>query len=134
MQLEVVLLAHVAVLRRDRLPELGIVLHVALLEPGWREHVRRRVDRLVAQEADAGLGEHRLVATQPGSLLLAPHDLVESPPLDDVGIVDVPGRGEQPSPFLQGQRLEQAPVADDRFEHVGRGLQAVDDVDLRRRR
>ena len=132
-QLDVVLLADVAVLRRDRLAELGIVLHFDLLEPGGWEHVRRRVDRLVAQDADAGLGEHRLVAAEPGRLLLAPHDLVEPPSLDDVRVVDVAGRSQQPRPLLERQRLEQAPVADDRFEHLGGGLQPLDDVVLRRR-
>ena len=133
-QLDVVLLADVAVLRLDRLPELGVVLDVDLLEPGRREDVGRGVDRLLAQNADAGLGEHRLVAVEPGRLLLAPDDLVEPPSLDDVGVVHVPGRGEQPRPLLERQRLEQAPVADDRLEEVGGGLQLLGDVVLRARR
>ena len=67
-------------------------------------------------------------------LLLAPDDLVEPPSLDDVRVVDVPGRSEQPRPLLERQRLEQAPVADDRLEHLGGGFQPLDDVVLRRRR
>ena len=134
-QLDVVLLADVTVLRHDRLPELGIV-DVDLLErlvflKSWgREDVGRGVDRLLAQNADAGLGEHRLVAVEPGRLLLAPDDLVEPPSLDDVGVVHVPGHGEQPRPFGERQRLEQAPVPDDRLEEVGGGLQLLGDVVL----
>jgi hypothetical protein len=41
-------LADVAVLRLDRLPELGIAGHFALLEPGRREDIRAGVDRLAA--------------------------------------------------------------------------------------
>ena len=66
-------------------------------------------------------------------LLLAPDDLVEPPSLDDVRVVDVAGRSEQPRPLLERQRLEQAPVADDRLEHLGGGLQPLDDAVLRRR-
>ena len=44
--------------------------------------------------------------------------------------MDVAGRGEQPRPLLERQRLEQAPVADDRFEHLGGGLQPLDHVVL----
>ena len=63
--LDVELLADVAVLRLDHLAELGLVVDVGLLEAGRREDVRRREHRLLAQHADAGLGEHRLVALEP---------------------------------------------------------------------
>jgi len=42
------------------------------------------------------------------------------PPLDDVGLEDVAGRGEQPRPFLHRERAEDAAVADDRLEHLDR--------------
>ena len=45
--LDVVALAHVAVLRLDDLAEAGIVLDVLLLEGGGREHVRRGEDGLL---------------------------------------------------------------------------------------
>ena len=50
------LLADVAVLVLDQLAELRVVLDVGLLEPEGRLRVRRGVDGLVAQDADAGLG------------------------------------------------------------------------------
>jgi hypothetical protein len=133
-QLDVVLLADVAVLRRGRLPELRLALHLDLLEAGRRKDVRRRVDGLLAQKADPGLGEQRLVASQPGLLPLAPDDLVETAPLDDVRVVDVPGRCEQPCSLLERQRLEQAPVADDRLERLGRSPQSLEGVVVRWRK
>ena len=60
MDLDVALLAHVAVLQVDHLSTLGVV-HFALHEVVGREHVRRREHRLLAQHADARLGEHALV-------------------------------------------------------------------------
>ena len=77
MDADVVLLADVAVLRLDDLAELGIAFDVGLLEPVGREDVRRREHRLLAQHADAGLGEHRLVAPSLRRLLDPPHALLQ---------------------------------------------------------
>ena len=56
MDLGVLLLADVAVLRLDQLTQLGLV-DIGLLEVRRRHDVGRRVHRLLAQHADAGLGE-----------------------------------------------------------------------------
>ena len=41
-------------------------------------------------------------------------------PRDDVRVVDVPGRSKQPRPLLDRERAQQAAVADDRLECLGR--------------
>ncbi len=79
--LDVALLADVAVLRLDDLAEAGIVLHLDLLEVPGCEDVRRREHGLLAQHADAGLGEHRLVARALARLVPAPRGLARLPPL-----------------------------------------------------
>ena len=90
--LDVVALAHVAVLRLDDLAEAGIVLDVLLLEGGGREHVRRGEDGLLPQHADAGLGEHGLVALELRCLRPAPRRLARLPPARHVRLV----RGRRP--------------------------------------
>ena len=120
----VALLADVAMLRLDDLAELRLV-DVDLLELARDEHIRRREDGLRPMDADAGLGEHVLVAVGPRRLLFAPHDLVEATPLDDVRVVHVTGGREQPRALLERQPLEQAAVGDDLLEHVRRRLQAL---------
>ncbi len=125
----VALLADVAVLRLDDLAELGLV-DVDLLELLRDVDVRRREHGLGPVDADARLRQHALVAVGPCRLLLAAHDLVEPPPLDDVGVVHVARGREQPGPLLEGQLLEQAAVGDDLLERVGDGLQARGDAVL----
>ena len=128
MHLEVVLLADVAVLRCDQLSLLGVVADGFLLEAGRREHVGRREHRLLAQHPDAGPGEHGLVPLELGRLLLAPHRLPPPPPLHEIGVVDVPGSRKQPGSLLHRQRAQQAAVADDRLEQLGRLLKARGDA------
>ena len=127
MDVAVELLADVAVLRLDDLAELGIVVHVGLLELGGREDVRRREHRLLAQHADPGLCEHALVALELRRLLLPLHRLAPLSPGDEVGIEDVPGGREQPGPFLLRQGREQAAVANDRFQQLRGCLQLLGD-------
>ena len=127
MDVAVVLLADVAVLRLDHLAELGIVVHVGLLELRRREDVRRREHRLLAQHPDPGLREHALVALELRRLLLALHRLAPLAPGDEVGIEDVPGRREQPGPLLLRQRREQAAVANDRLQQLRGCLQLLGD-------
>ena len=93
--LDVVALAHVAVLRLDDLAEAGIVLDVLLLEGGGREDVRSGEDGLLPQHADAGLGEHGLVALELRCLRPAPRRLARLPPARHVRFVQVAGRVEQ---------------------------------------
>ncbi len=130
MDLGVLLLADVAVLRLDQLAQLGLV-DVGLLEVRRRHDVRRRVHRLLAQHADAGLRERRLVARELRRLLLAAQRLGPEAALHEVGVVDVAGGGEQPRAFLDRERAEQAAVADDRLEQLGRLPQARGEVVVR---
>ena len=119
MDLDVALLADVAVLEIDHLSALGVV-DLALHEVVGREHVRRREHRLLAQDADARLGEHVLVVPLLRRLLPATERLPPLAPLDDVRVEDVAGRGEQPVPILERQVAEQAAVSNDRFERLDR--------------
>ena len=123
MDLDVALLAHVAVLQVDHLAALGVV-HLPLHEVVGREHVRRREHGLLAQHADPGLRQHALVALLLGRLLSLAEGLPPSAPLDDVRVEDVTGCGEEPMPILERQVAEQAAVANDRFEHLDRLPQA----------
>ena len=125
--LEVALLADVAVLRLDDLAEVRIVRHVGLLEPGGREDVGRREHRLLAQHADAGLGEHRLVALELARLLPAADGLAPLPALGDVGVEDVARGVQQPRALLRRERREQAAIARELLEHVGGLVQPIDD-------
>jgi len=78
------------VLRLDQLAELGLV-EVGLLEVRRRHDVGRRVHRLLAQDANARVGERRLVAGELRSLLPPPDGLPPDAALDEVGVVDVAG-------------------------------------------
>ena len=127
MDVAVELLADVAVLRLDDLAELGIVVHLRLLELRRWKDVRRREDRLLAQHPDPGLREHALVALELRGLLLPLHRLAPLAPGDEIGIEDVPGRGKQPGPFLFRQRREQAAVANDRLQQLRGCLQLLCD-------
>ena len=117
--LDVALLADVAVLEIDHLSALGVV-DLALHEVVRREHVRRREHRLLAQDADARLGEHVLVVPLLRRLLPATERLPPLAALDDIGVEDVPGRGEQPMPVLERQVPEQTAVSNDGFERLDR--------------
>ena len=116
MDLDVALLADVAVLRLDHLANLAVVLDLSLLEAGRRNHVGGREHGLVAQNPDAGVGEHRLVLLLPGHLLAPPARLAPLAPLGSVRVEDVSGGREEPGPLLDRQGDEQAPVANDRLE------------------
>ena len=61
----------------------------------------------------------------PRRLLLATDDLVEPPARDDVRVVDVAGRREEPRALLERERTEKATVAHDLLEHVGRQPQPL---------
>ena len=125
--LEVALLADVAVLWVDDLTEVGIVRHVGLLEPRGREDIGRREHRLLAQHADAGLGQHRLVALELARLLPAADGLAPLPALGHVGVEDVARGVQQPRALLRRERREQAAIARELLEHVGGLVQAIDD-------
>ena len=121
-QLAVGLLADVAVLLLDRLARRRCSRSVRL-EALRRVDVRRREHRPLAQHADAGVGEHRLVGADARVALLLALRLREAAALDDVGVEDV-GRGrEQARALLDRQRAEQAAVARDRLEQLGRRAQ-----------
>jgi hypothetical protein len=126
-----VLLAHVAVLRLDWLPEVRIAIHLALLEAGRWEDVRA--------------GEHCLPAQRPDSrpverLVLPPHLLRfaaadagshQLPAGHRVGSVYVTGRLQQPLALIGGHLGQEAPVGDDRFQQLGGGAEPVEECGVR---
>ncbi len=118
MQLAVGLLADVAVLLLvGQLPRgLGGVFRLEALR---RVHVRRREHRPVAEHADAGVGEHRLVGADARVALLLALRLGEPAALDDIGVEDVCRRLEQAGALVDRQRAEQAAVVRDRLEQLG---------------
>ena len=89
---------------------LGLVLRARV--------VRRREDRLLAQDADARLGTQALVAARLLGLLPLPLVLDPSPALDDARVEDVAGGREQPRALLDRKPLQDAAIADDRFERL----------------
>ena len=116
MDLDVELLADVAVLRLDDIASLRILTRVNLLEGFRRRGVRRGEDRLLAQHPDTGVGEHRLVAIGSRCLLVASHGLSPKATLDEIRLVHVSGRTQEPRSLFDVQRPEQAPVAHDLLE------------------
>ena len=131
-QLDVVLLAHVAMLWLDDLAEVGVV-ELLLLELAGRGEVRRREHGPLAQHANPRLRENGLVDLATLCLLLPAHALARTPARGRVGIEDVAGSGEQPRSLLDGQPLEQAPVLHDRIEELRRRPQPLGELILRRR-
>ena len=103
----------------------GLVVDLVLLEAGRRLDVGGRVDGLLAQDADPGSGADRLVPLVPCGLLALLRRLHPTPPLDDVGIEDAPGRVEQPRALLDGEPFQHAAVAHDRLERLDGGFQAL---------
>ena len=110
-----------------------LLLPILRLEALRRVDVRRREHRPVAEHADAGVGEHRLVGADARVALLLALRLREPAALDDIGVEDVGRRLEQARALLDRQRAEQAAVVRDRLEQlrclaqlrrglVGRGL------------
>ena len=97
----VVLLADVAVLRRQGLPRLGVPR---------REDVRRREHRLPAKCPDAGLGQHALVPTRGRRFPLADDGLHHPASRAGVGVEDRGGRLAQPPPVSLGQQRQQAVI------------------------
>src|SRR5258708_8290643 len=112
----VALLADVTVLRRDQLADVAVALH--LLEVLRRKDVRRREDRLRAQQPDARLREDRFVLSELRRLLLTPKRLAPPAPLLDVWVEDVPRCGDEPHPLVRRARTEHAAVAHDRLQHL----------------
>jgi len=115
-----VLFADVTVLRLDDLARLARRLTVLLNEPARRLEVRRREDGPVAQQPQTGIGKDLLVVGSPLRLLAAPHGLSPPPPSLEVGLVQLPGGGEKPSPLLNRQPSQESAVADDSLERLDR--------------
>lgn len=105
----------------------------AVAQPGGdhalgREDVGRGEDRLGPQGADAGLGQHLLLALElvgPGlpALGLGPLAAVV-----DVGAEHVAGCCQEAGPLLLGEAVEGRAVADHRLEQFGGGAQPVGQV------
>ena len=107
-------------LRLDHLAKLRLAGDVRLLEAvGW-EHVRRREHRPLAENANAGVGEHRLVAFGLLGLLTATHGLAPLPALHEVRVVDPAGSRKEPRALLDGKGAEEATVGRDGLERLGR--------------
>ena len=121
---DVELLAHVAVLGLDNLAEFGVV-DVVLLEAVRRKDVGRRVDRLLAECADAGVRKHRLDPSRLGRLLVPPNSLAPAAPLDEIRLVDIAGGPQQLCPLLDRECAEQCAVGDDLFEDGESRLQPL---------
>ena len=121
----VVLLADVAVPRRDRLTEVGVVLHLALLEADRRKDVGRRELGLPAQLANAGHREDVLFALHAGRLALSFDGLQELPASQHVRPGHLPGRREQACAIGLDDPNQQRPVGGDGFEQFGRGPHTV---------
>ena len=111
-ELPVGLLADVAVLLLERLARSALASSPAskLLR---RVDVRRREHRLLAQDADPGVGEQRLVGADARVTLLLALRLREATALDDVRVEDIGCRREQPRALLDRERAEQPAVARD---------------------
>ena len=127
MELGVLLLADVAVARLDELPELRLV-DVLLVEIGRREDVRRREYRLLAQDPDPGPGDDARLALAAGRLLVAAQRLAPEAALDDVWVEHVRSSGHKLGPLHLGERAEEAAVAHDRVQELGRSPQLGSDV------
>ena len=122
--LDVELLADVAVLLLEHLAELGVV-DVGVLEAGRREDVRRGEHRPLAQHADPGLGEHRLVDLPLRRLVLTPERLGRPAPLGDVRVEHRARGREEASPLLHREAPQEAAVTNDRLERLDRRSQRI---------
>ena len=124
------LLADVAVLRLERLTEVGIALDLPLLEAGRREDVRAREHRLPAQRADAGLVEHLILPHRLFDFAAADAGSHQAPAGEGVGRVDVAGRLQEATLVVRRHVREESAVGDDRFEQVGRGAETIQEVSV----
>ena len=123
----VFLLADVAVLRLDRLPELWIV-DLPLLERGRREDVRAGVHRLPAQGPDAGPVQHAILLLDLLRLpppAAGPHQLAAG---DGIGGVHMPRGLYQPALVVGRYVREGSAVRDDRFQQLSRGTNPVEEA------
>ena len=120
------LLADVAVLGLDRLPEVGIAGLFALLEAAGRKNVGTGVDRLAAEGPDPGGVARLLLAAHPGGLALAHRGPDQPAAGEGVGRVDVAGRLDQAVPVVGGHAEEECAVGHDPFEQRGGGAQALE--------
>ena len=68
---------------------------------------------------DCGRSASRVVATCARRLLVAADGLAPTAPLDEVGLVHVAGRTQEPRPLLDGERAEQTAVAHDLLQRSG---------------
>jgi len=125
MDLDIKLLADVAVLRLDDVARIDTGARVRLLDVFGRRVIRRGEDRLFAEDADTRVCEHRLVASRAGHLLVAAYGLAPTAPLDEIRFVNVAGRSQEPRPLLDRQRPEQTAIAHDLLEHFGDGSQPL---------
>ena len=120
-------------LRLDRLAEVGIVGHLALLEFRRREDVGTGEDRLAAQRPDAGGVEHALLAADLGRLALAHGGAHQAAAGDGVGRVDV-ARGLEQAALVVGRDAgEERAVGDDLLQQRGGGAEAREEGGVRGR-
>ena len=123
MQFPVRLLADVAMLLLERLSRFGG--RGGQVEALRGIHVRGREHRLLAQGPDPGLGEQRLVCTDPGCPLLLALCLREATALDDIRVEDIGRRREEPRPLFDREQAEQPTIGDDRLEQLRRRAKPV---------
>ena len=113
-------LADVAVLRFERLAEVGIVVHVRAARTPAAERRSGVVNTVCRRSVpDAGGGEHSLLAAHAVGFPLAGGGLDHPPARHGVGVVDVAGGIEQAVADLGRNRGQQAAVGHDGLEQLG---------------
>ena len=125
------LFAHVAVLRLDGLPELGIAIHLALLEAGRWEDVRAGEHRLPAQRPNSGPLEHPVFPLDLFRLLPPDGGPQQMSARGGIRSVDVPGCLQQATLVVPRHLREESPVGNDRFEQLDRGTEPVEKRGIR---